>query len=106
VVQIHSPRPTILQSATYAHANGRRAPGLGLGGRRSKLFRLDHYFASRFKNLRCVFKFRSCFVFTDNTDNIGGAKPKPTNFCLFQTECAIFFHLAIAISNCECARRG
>src|ERR1700693_4142708 len=58
---------------------------------------------SRFNNLRCVFNFRFCFVFTDNTDNIGDLGRKyetqAHRFCLFQTECNIFFHLAIAVSH-------
>ena len=45
--------------------------GSGPGGRWFKSFRPDHYFPSRFNNLRCVFNFRFRCFFTDNTDNFG-----------------------------------
>jgi hypothetical protein len=58
---------------------------------------------SRFNNLRFVFNFRFCLVRGDNTDNIGDlgrkCKTQAHRFCLFQTECDIFFHLAIAVSH-------
>ena len=54
MVQIHSPRPLLLEPAIYRLTNSRGAPGPGPGGQRSKSFRGDDYFASRFNNLRCV----------------------------------------------------
>jgi PadR family transcriptional regulator PadR len=53
--------------------------------------------------LRCVFNFGFCFVFTYHTYNIGGFgrkfKTQAHLGCLFQTECDILFHLAIAVSD-------
>jgi hypothetical protein len=55
MVQIHSPRPLLLEPAIYRLTNSRGAPGPGPGGRWFKSIRPHHYFPSQFNTLRCVF---------------------------------------------------
>ena len=75
MVQIHSPRPLLLQSAIYEQTNGRGAPSLGPGSQWSKRIPTDHSFLSQINALRCVLNCDFYFIFADNADNIRG-------FCL------------------------
>ena len=50
MVQIHSPRPLLIESATYSIGRGQRAPGTRPGGRWFVIHALDHFILLRFNN--------------------------------------------------------
>ena len=71
MVQIHSPRPLLVQSATHTHTNSPGAPAPGPGGQWLKRMRPNHSFHSQINALRCGLNCNFYFILTDNTDNIG-----------------------------------
>jgi len=54
MVQIHSPRPLLLEPTVYRHTNGWGAPGRGPGGQWLESIHADHSFLSQINALRCV----------------------------------------------------
>ena len=70
MVQIHSPRPTLLELTTYHTHKSERPHGAGPGAQWFKSICPDHSFASQINAVRCVRYCEFNFICTDNTDNI------------------------------------
>ena len=82
MVQIHSPRPFLLEPIVYGQTYSRRPPGVGPGGRRSKSNRPDHGIARSliglhldcevFCNMRNLSNLSNSCLTTSPTDKESG----------------------------------
>jgi hypothetical protein len=69
VVQIHSPRPILLEPAIYRHREGRGAPGARPGGRWFKSI-CSAFFCSSNQCVALRSQLRVLLHVTDNTNNL------------------------------------